>query len=621
MISNSCIFFFFQAEDGIRDLVRSRGLGDVYKRQVSTQSTGRDKQRAMDFLRTQNKLRAQIQAKGQLTGVRHLAQALRSADSRRCFTVSRSQFEAALSECALFLNTQEVDTLVSHYDMTHTGNMAYEEFLSGVRGTLNHRRRNFVMTLFGTIGGGGESVTADAVRSAFNADAHPEVRAGMISGQEVHTQFSQIFDSNGGLSYDEFERNIAEISACYDKDSDFIQLLSDTFGVDESDGTAEPTGVVGGTTAPFSTEARAMLAVERRRQAEEERKARLLDPKARMIGIDVDALNRQVEEKRQMEHERATAESSAARQARLVAERGMALERQVELQRRQKQCDDVAYNHAYQRKQFRREFDLSNPDATKNDLPIRLGNEDPRLGAASCQVFHGEDQAYGNRVELQRAQQRAWCLSQMDEKAQQAYEKDQADAVFAARQGEFLSRAVELDSLQSRQAREKRMVADEFNHAMVVQKKEETRQGLLQDAAEELEELRCNLDSALLSEVHEPSALGPHRKRQDAYKGMSGDEVVSVYMEQERQRRENAANRDAQGEESQAWADYDTACIRAGMANEREQERKKREQAAKYAEAQREDAGLAATRKVHMDEVFRNEFAPEFFSQFGTSAR
>ena len=28
-----CIGFFFQAEDGIRDLVRSRGLGDVYKRQ------------------------------------------------------------------------------------------------------------------------------------------------------------------------------------------------------------------------------------------------------------------------------------------------------------------------------------------------------------------------------------------------------------------------------------------------------------------------------------------------------------------------------------------------------------------------------------------------------------
>ena len=30
--------FFFQAEDGIRDLVRSRGLGDVYKRQMKFRS-------------------------------------------------------------------------------------------------------------------------------------------------------------------------------------------------------------------------------------------------------------------------------------------------------------------------------------------------------------------------------------------------------------------------------------------------------------------------------------------------------------------------------------------------------------------------------------------------------
>ena len=32
------LFFFFKAEDGIRDLVRSRGLGDVYKRQPPAES-------------------------------------------------------------------------------------------------------------------------------------------------------------------------------------------------------------------------------------------------------------------------------------------------------------------------------------------------------------------------------------------------------------------------------------------------------------------------------------------------------------------------------------------------------------------------------------------------------
>ena len=35
-------FFFFQAEDGIRDLLRSRGLGDVYKRQIRATSSPRN---------------------------------------------------------------------------------------------------------------------------------------------------------------------------------------------------------------------------------------------------------------------------------------------------------------------------------------------------------------------------------------------------------------------------------------------------------------------------------------------------------------------------------------------------------------------------------------------------
>ena len=34
------LFFVFQAEDGIRDLVRSRGLGDVYKRQEYLDAAG-----------------------------------------------------------------------------------------------------------------------------------------------------------------------------------------------------------------------------------------------------------------------------------------------------------------------------------------------------------------------------------------------------------------------------------------------------------------------------------------------------------------------------------------------------------------------------------------------------
>ena len=59
--SSLVVVFFFQAEDGIRDLVRSRGLGDVYKRQCETsvprmpEAVARDRQPAKDpFLPSQH---------------------------------------------------------------------------------------------------------------------------------------------------------------------------------------------------------------------------------------------------------------------------------------------------------------------------------------------------------------------------------------------------------------------------------------------------------------------------------------------------------------------------------------------------------------------------------------
>ena len=44
MESQQVLFFFFQAEDGIRDAQESRGLGDVYKRQEHI--TGRENDKA-----------------------------------------------------------------------------------------------------------------------------------------------------------------------------------------------------------------------------------------------------------------------------------------------------------------------------------------------------------------------------------------------------------------------------------------------------------------------------------------------------------------------------------------------------------------------------------------------
>lgn len=561
-----------------------------------------------------------------MTSIRNLSRAFRSMDESSRGVLNKDQFERALGYCHMYLNNQELETMMSHYDLKHDGTMSYEEFLTGMRGSLNARRRSLIIILFQRLAGSPEGIcNLDAVLGAFNPDAHPQVRDGSATRDEIGRQFTEIFDSSvsQGVTRADFEAAFSEISAVYEKDAEFVFMVTNCFGISEERADTSRSGsrAMGATTRPYSLESRSQLAVERRREAEEERKARLLDPKARMIGIDVNALNKQVEEKRMQQALEEEKAAEAERQAALVAERGMLLERQVELQRRQKACDDTAYNHAYQRKQFRREYDLSNPDVLKNDLPIRIDDGDPRLGVSSCQVMHGEDGEYAARVALQKKQLRDWSVSQMGENQNAREQAAQADRVFAARQQEFLSRAVELDSIQNKQNQEKRQVADEFNHAMVVQKKEEERQKLMQDASEEIEELRCNLDSALLSEVHAPSALGPHRKRGDHWKGMSGDEVVDVYMEQERQRRDKEAERQAMSKETGDWAAYDAACLRAGMAMEREQTRKSQEARLQVAEAQKQDAKLSETRRRHMDEVFKNEITPDFFAQFGTSAR
>ena len=65
----SCFFFFviffFQAEDGIRDLVRSRGLGDVYKRQ----DLGKLGDRQKVFKLMDDYFKVVIKMKGSIAGI------------------------------------------------------------------------------------------------------------------------------------------------------------------------------------------------------------------------------------------------------------------------------------------------------------------------------------------------------------------------------------------------------------------------------------------------------------------------------------------------------------------------------------------------------------------------
>ena len=65
-------FFFFQAEDGIRDLVRSRGLGDVYKRQTLPYSPYQNAKQESFWGRIEGRLMAMLEGEALLLSLIHI---------------------------------------------------------------------------------------------------------------------------------------------------------------------------------------------------------------------------------------------------------------------------------------------------------------------------------------------------------------------------------------------------------------------------------------------------------------------------------------------------------------------------------------------------------------------
>ena len=63
-------------------------------------------------------------------------------------------------------------------------------------------------------------------------------------------------------------------------------------------------------------------------------------------------------------------------------------------------------------KKFNPDFALNDKSALRNEVPARVGDNDPRLGPASMQVFDGEDLREAERRELQHRQMKNWCIEE-----------------------------------------------------------------------------------------------------------------------------------------------------------------------------------------------------------------
>ena len=283
------------------------------------------------------------------------------------------------------------------------------------------------------------------------------------------------------------------------------------------------------------------------------------------------------------------------------------------------------YRSEHQRKEQRREYDLSDPAALRSEPPTRIGDFDARIGASSLQRFDGEDLAAGERRKTQLAQQMRWCESQAKEKADAraaAKAADVAHAEMVAAQEEYMNKMA--NQHKAARAAFERSVADD-NAALAELKAAELKALKAREDAEKAAEAAAveadpmiNEDPAVATSAVAPGA----RVRPDHWKGMNYLQVASINETVARQQEESAARRSAEAAAEAAYAGKSENVRRALEQHAEQVEQFKLEQRMAVLRAQNtqrvEKVERDATMKVEFGE---NTVEPEYFAQFGTSWR
>jgi len=364
--------------------------------------------------------------------------------------------------------------------------------------------------------------------------------------------------------------------------------------------------------------------IERRRAMEDERKTRIFNAKTRQIGVDRQALDQQIFDKKQMEEfERKRHEAFAADASRNDKITCMLDKRQ--------EHDIRALNEAvnefralHQQPSSRREFDLYDPDYLKKDKPARVHDDDPRCGISSLQKFDGEDLNSKARKKFQNEQARKWHEAQMREKAQAKINQDKADALYELKQRELDERAMDLAKAEEDCRKAINMATTAYNDALNKEQCERDRLKKQQDLDDKMTEIANNVFGDILTEnpAVAQSAFGPHRVITDRWKGMSPQQLEEIRKEQDRQRAENERLRQEEELRNREWERQSSAHARAALMVERELERKRKEIEQSQAD---ENRRLAAEQKAHKEfldkELYTNPPTAAYFMQFNTSTR
>ena len=189
------------------------------------------------------KLRNVISKRGS-RGIMSIRREFMIADNDNNKTVDTKEFKKFCHDYRVPLSSSEIQTLFKELDVNKNGTIDYEEFLRGVVGEMNDRRRKIVLQAFRQFDKNLNGVIEmDDIRDNYNAKMHPDVQSGKKNEEEILAEFLDTFEyqfsllndgktRDGKITLEEFLEYYNNISMSIKDDDYFEEMIKSVYNLD-----------------------------------------------------------------------------------------------------------------------------------------------------------------------------------------------------------------------------------------------------------------------------------------------------------------------------------------------------------------------------------------------------
>ena len=189
------------------------------------------------------KLRNIISKRGS-RGIMSIRREFMIADNDNNKTVNINAFKKFCHDYRINLDDNEINILFAELDLNKNGTIDYQEFLKGVLGDMNERRKRIVQQAFKSLDKNGNGlIELDDIRETYNAKMHPDVICGKKTEEEVlaefldtlEYQFSLLNDekeNDNKVTFEEFLDYYNNISFGIENDEFFEEMIKSAYNLD-----------------------------------------------------------------------------------------------------------------------------------------------------------------------------------------------------------------------------------------------------------------------------------------------------------------------------------------------------------------------------------------------------